>query len=167
MASVEALRLGALVDGVRVRAEVNGELRQELRHRVDQATRARTGQPVDPEAPDLGRTPHGSQSGYRKGCRCLQCTLAARDAKQRWRNAHRAYYNEQNRNYRRRKRAEGAQSVPPTEAKWHGTVGGYINHSCRCERCTEAQRVQQAEYRERVGDYRKRHVSVIDGKFFR
>lgn len=34
-------------------------------------------------------------------------------------------------------------------APWHGSAGGYRNHRCRCEPCTEAQRESMAEYRER------------------
>jgi hypothetical protein len=127
---------------------MNGELRQELRHLVDQAIRARTGRPVEPGAPDIGRTPHGTQSGYRRGCRCTQCRLAANDAKQAWRNAHREYYNAQNREYRRQMRAKRG------EPEVHGTLASYTNHNCRCEACTEANRVAQAAKRTR---YRREH----------
>ena len=28
-------------------------------------------------------------------------------------------------------------------ATWHGTVGGYVNHGCRCAPCRAAQRAYQ------------------------
>ena len=31
--------------------------------------------------------------------------------------------------------------------RWHGTIGGYTGHACRCERCTEAARVHVAAWR--------------------
>lgn len=30
---------------------------------------------------------------------------------------------------------------------WHGTLGGYTNHRCRCEDCTRAQREWMRGYR--------------------
>jgi phosphoribosyl 1,2-cyclic phosphodiesterase len=33
---------------------------------------------------------------------------------------------------------------------WHGTVGGYTNHDCRCPECTEAFRMGMAKYRARL-----------------
>ena len=32
-------------------------------------------------------------------------------------------------------------------AAWHGTTGGYRNHGCRCNPCTEAQSKAVREYR--------------------
>jgi hypothetical protein len=36
------------------------------------------------------------------------------------------------------------------ESRWHGTAGGYSNHSCRCPRCTDAWRVYYLNYNRRV-----------------
>lgn len=33
---------------------------------------------------------------------------------------------------------------------WHGTLGGYRNHKCRCVPCTEANRLYQADHRLRL-----------------
>jgi hypothetical protein len=33
---------------------------------------------------------------------------------------------------------------------WHGTLGGYRNHRCHCAECTEANRLYQAEHRDRL-----------------
>lgn len=33
--------------------------------------------------------------------------------------------------------------------RWHGTVGGYTNHGCRCDLCRKAQREYQREYTRR------------------
>jgi hypothetical protein len=30
---------------------------------------------------------------------------------------------------------------------WHGTVGGYCNHACRCDQCRAAKRAANAEGR--------------------
>jgi hypothetical protein len=35
--------------------------------------------------------------------------------------------------------------------RWHGTLGGYTNHHCRCDRCLEAHRVYQREQSWRSG----------------
>lgn len=33
-----------------------------------------------------------------------------------------------------------------SDEQWHGTSGGYTNHDCRCEGCTEAFRVEHNRY---------------------
>lgn len=33
--------------------------------------------------------------------------------------------------------------------RWHGTLGGYTNHRCRCEKCRSANTARMREYRER------------------
>jgi hypothetical protein len=39
----------------------------------------------------------------------------------------------------------------------HGTVNGYSNLECRCDRCREAHRVDHAEYMERHPEQREKH----------
>lgn len=43
------------------------------------------------------------------------------------------------------------------EARYHGTVGGYTNHACRCDRCREAMRLGQLRYMDRSPDAREAH----------
>jgi hypothetical protein len=38
----------------------------------------------------------------------------------------------------------------------HGTVNGYNNHRCRCDRCREAQRIYINDYNHRTGRHRPR-----------
>jgi hypothetical protein len=40
------------------------------------------------------------------------------------------------------------QGLNPAE-KWHGTLGGYNNHRCRCEHCRAAATKYQREWRAR------------------
>lgn len=41
------------------------------------------------------------------------------------------------------------QPEPTGEETWHGTGGGYNYHKCRCDRCSEAQRVINRAYNQR------------------
>jgi len=61
---------------------------------------------------------HGTNTGYKHGCRCTACTTAATKA---------------SRESRARMRATGTM---PAVA--HGTENGYVNWACRCEACTAA-----------------------------
>jgi hypothetical protein len=60
---------------------------------------------------------HGLASTYTKGCRCPRCREAHRRRHKRLRDERAA-------------RARADASVVP-----HGTVGGYSNWDCRCDRC--------------------------------
>jgi hypothetical protein len=42
---------------------------------------------------------------------------------------------------------EAAGVLPP--ASWHGTLGGYKSHGCRCEHCRAAATKYQREWRAR------------------
>lgn len=37
-----------------------------------------------------------------------------------------------------------------SEERWHGTIGGYTNHACRCDGC----RAAQTEYRRTAQSWR-------------
>lgn len=43
------------------------------------------------------------------------------------------------------------------EARYHGTVGGYTNHRCRCARCREAMRASKLAYMDRSPEQREAH----------
>jgi hypothetical protein len=45
-------------------------------------------------------------------------------------------------------------SVDTAPETWHGTVGGYTNHKCRCDACTQAQRDYVRNYRREKWDNR-------------
>ena len=42
------------------------------------------------------------------------------------------------------------------EAAWHGTLGGYTNHKCRCDKCREANRIYN------TGAKARRYASLKD-----
>ncbi|MEI7715295.1 MAG: hypothetical protein WCI78_04260 [Mycobacterium sp.] len=47
------------------------------------------------------------------------------------------------------KQARSISKLEPDDPR-HGTLNGYGNHYCRCDRCKEANRVSHAEYMKRV-----------------
>lgn len=66
---------------------------------------------------------HGSRYAWLKAkCRCEACVTAMR---------------EQYREYARRRRQQGLEANDPR----HGTLTGYRNYGCRCEKCRNADRV--------------------------
>lgn len=51
-----------------------------------------------------------------------------------------------------------------TREAWHGTLGGYDNHNCRCRDCKDAKAVYQRGYRERMREaLAQRRVNVVHG----
>jgi hypothetical protein len=72
---------------------------------------------------------HGTAQAYRKGCRCVQCIAG---------NTARA------RQYRAQCAARPREEVP------HGTIGGYVNWSCRCTLCRIANADSNRRLRERL-----------------
>lgn len=90
-----------------------------------------------------GVTPHGTETKYRRGCRCDECRAG---------NA-----------VRRRKEAERRASwsiAIPSHV--HGTTNGYSNYDCRCDQCraasTEAKRLlreEKAAFRETLARLRE------------
>lgn len=76
--------------------------------------------------------PHGTIRGYNiYGCRCADCRKANTARCQRYRDANREKVNE----YAAKVRARLRETEPPR----HGTLHGYVNYSCRCDLCKEAQ----------------------------
>lgn len=78
-----------------------------------------------PEISIVERPAHGTSRRYEAGCRCADCTNAARLASQERRQRHYAARVEQ-----------GGVMVHPN-AK-HGTQVGYRNYGCRCQPCVDA-----------------------------
>lgn len=68
-------------------------------------------------------TEHGTDSCYVKGCRKDECRRAHNEAHTRMRRARYAEF------------AAGEVSPP------HGRRSTYLNYGCRCDECTEANRV--------------------------
>lgn len=82
--------------------------------------RREAGEPLDLPA----GVEHGTETGYKRRCRCRPCLDAANN----------------NRN-RRRDRQSGATPGELAVAgipAWHGTDNGYVNRGCRCRFCTLA-----------------------------
>jgi len=61
---------------------------------------------------------HGTYAAYQRNCSCERCTAAAREYSRSW-----------------RRRAVLAHNDPR-----HGTVNGYTNFGCRCEKCRQCYR---------------------------
>jgi hypothetical protein len=58
-----------------------------------------------------------------------------------------------------------AAGVLMTRERWHGTIGGYTNHSCRCQRCRDAAADYQYEYRDSgVKSYNLRPARLVVDK---
>jgi hypothetical protein len=47
------------------------------------------------------------------------------------------------------RQARRRSTLKPDDPR-HGTMNGYGNHKCRCDRCTEANRISHAEYMKRL-----------------
>jgi len=79
--------------------------------------RRKRGRPANPN-------PHGTNSGYCRGCRCEPCKEAAR--------THGIEYRNRLRN-------------SPTPLRVHGTLNGYNTYGCRCDECYEAMQAYNFE----------------------
>lgn len=60
----------------------------------------------------------GTHRGYCNGCRCARCKAAT------------AAYQQERRQIRR--------ALIVGDEAWHGTLSGYTNHNCRCDKCSFA-----------------------------
>ncbi len=74
---------------------------------------------------------HGTASRYNNGCRCDECRAGRARVNYQW----------------RRQRDPNNQ---PEDT--HGTLNGYVNWSCRCERCREARHDYYQTHRDRRRD---------------
>ncbi len=111
--------------------------REAIRRARDKANRALVEATRDLYEAETGETGHGIR-GYWNGCRCNNC----RDANQTYRRERRKINGDH-----LRASARAGRRRRRLLADWHGTLGGYTNHRCRCEACTEAMRVRQVDYR--------------------
>ena len=75
---------------------------------------------------------HGTAWAYQCGCRCDRCRHAKRLDNRHYRDRERAAA--EARKYRARLAAVPLADDDPR----HGTIGGYNNHGCRCDRCRAA-----------------------------
>lgn len=96
---------------------------------------------------------HGTLTAYSyHKCRCEVCYAAIRAD----RAGKTAMYNAASQRYRERKAAAEGRVLGQAFWKspdwtWHGTIGGYSNHKCRCDACSKA----FSEYQREAGKRRK------------
>ena len=69
---------------------------------------------------------HGTPGGYKRGCRCDDCRVAAGNSVLAWQH-----------------RNQALRRQPPA----HGTLNGYLNYRCRCQECRDVYAAYQREYR--------------------